>query len=646
MGNVYSQNGDSIHINISLHQIEIPSAGLSFQKYFKTSRELGLEEKFYRNFSEFVEGRDTTFSWSFANLEYQRRKIKDDNWIAIDPWKNHYLPGYEDKGSRNPKKWEYSPSASIFLWSSQPLRDSLYWDKPLKKVLQSFLVSKFEVSNDEYRRFTQYVKDSIARSILARHIPDKYMKTITESGDTLLNWRSPFRYYWHPKDKLAQQTAPLLKGMFLPEHERFYMRKEVDTRLLVYDFGNKSTIQIYPDTMAWYHDFQNSESSFELYENYYYHISGYGLYPVSGVSKAKALAYFHWKNKHGSLNLGFSLPNWHEWYYANIAGVGYQCHRFDLQTNSKFLLSYNELDNAGQTNFDAQFQSGLISSMFYLYPKDAEYTFSNNRKKLGWNRDFRFWYTKEMLEQAMYPNGLMHTGNNFSEWLLDEGEHQEGVTFLIAGNNALNVVQSTFMGKNYPNALDYRFMEKDTANSLLGFREVLRFDTPNSASVTLGEFTQTAHAQELFALISDKIWYSFDVLSDKNGISGFRDSIKLRFCTEYSNCKLEAGKFNVFFDESGLRIEGVYSNNIGNQVDEDQKSNTEADPEISTAFPKANYGNYVLEADYVEPTLVSLSSWKIDPILGKILIEVEALGSFVFRIEYISKERILLVKEG
>jgi len=110
--------------------------------------------------------------------------------------------------------------------------------------VSAFYMDITEISNNEYRQFVYYVRDSIARrKYLGEDDPGMWLiETYDDFGDPRdesqwqIDWSRRFRYYWTPNDKLAAATAPLLAEMFLPEHERFYMRKEIDTRKLMFEY--------------------------------------------------------------------------------------------------------------------------------------------------------------------------------------------------------------------------------------------------------------------------------------------------------------------------------------------------------------------------------------------------------------------------
>lgn len=110
--------------------------------------------------------------------------------------------------------------------------------------VQAFYMDQTEISNNEYRQFVYYVRDSLARKkYLGEDDPDRWLiPTYDDFGDERLeedwniNWRERFRYHYRPGDKLAEETAPLLADMFYLEHERYYKRREIDKRKLMFTY--------------------------------------------------------------------------------------------------------------------------------------------------------------------------------------------------------------------------------------------------------------------------------------------------------------------------------------------------------------------------------------------------------------------------
>lgn len=232
--------------------------------------------------------------------------------------------------------------------------------------VSSFYMDETEITNNEYREFVYYVRDSILRRLLSEVDEELLIKDEQngdlEDGDELypLNWKK--KIDWRSEDEGYREK---LEEMYIPRPERFYGRKEIDARKLMYkyfwidlhaaarkdfregaDYRNASfadrpqgmtdrslyihdeTVNVYPDTLSWIHDYSYSFND-PLTETYFWHPS-YDHYPVVGVNWNQARAFCVWRtNKLRSFNMRqrngiipaeFRLPTEAEWEWAARGG--------------------------------------------------------------------------------------------------------------------------------------------------------------------------------------------------------------------------------------------------------------------------------------------------------------------------------------
>jgi hypothetical protein len=95
-----------------------------------------------------------------------------------------------------------------------------YLNEPKTVSVSAFFMDETEITNNEYRQFVYWVRDSIARRILADNFPDKYAITESKSGEVYdpprINWKE--KIDWNSKE---QEVREALEPMYLPEHERY-----------------------------------------------------------------------------------------------------------------------------------------------------------------------------------------------------------------------------------------------------------------------------------------------------------------------------------------------------------------------------------------------------------------------------------------
>lgn len=218
----------------------------------------------------------------------------------------------------------------------------------------AFWMDETEITNDEYRQFVFWVRDSIARRVLIDNGQTDFERELddpsgaTAAGtDPLLDWDEDIE--WDSED----YGSILEDELFLSKEDRFRNHRELDTRKLVYDYvwvdlkqaakkNNRynfaegrygmtddafvydhvsgedrnlkdfarnggydydtrrafimhDTTLIYPDTLVWIADYSYSYNE-PLAENYFWH-PAYDNYPVVGVTWMQARAFSHWRTK-------------------------------------------------------------------------------------------------------------------------------------------------------------------------------------------------------------------------------------------------------------------------------------------------------------------------------------------------------------
>ncbi len=247
---------------------------------------------------------------------------------------NGQLTGVLDRPTwkeTSPYGMAYIPSGTLTIGPSDQDVSFSLTQRPKSISIQGFYMDETEITNNEYRQFVYWVRDSIARTRLDMVIEQ-------ENGDTRLDWDTELNVMENMED---------LEDMFYPEEERFSGQYEMDSRKFVFeyqwfdwkaaahdnyksnrkDFIKKDQTEIYPDTLVWIRDFTYSYN--EPYTRNYFAHPAFDDYPVVGVDWKRANAFAYWRTKYanayakqkGMANTeDFRLPIEAEWEYAARGG--------------------------------------------------------------------------------------------------------------------------------------------------------------------------------------------------------------------------------------------------------------------------------------------------------------------------------------
>jgi formylglycine-generating enzyme len=230
----------------------------------------------------------------------------------------------------NPYGMVYIPSGTLHVGPSDQDVPNAMIAREKSISIQGFFMDDTEITNNEYRQFVYWVRDSIAHKTLG------HVKPAENGGDEMIDW-----------DQKIDWSGQDVEKMFYDKEERFQGKREYDTKQfkMVYewydwkgaaydrykskrkDFLKTDTVNVYPDTLVWVRDFTYSYNE-PMTRNYFWH-PAFDDYPVIGVSWRQANAFCYWRTlfwniyrrRAGDVNTeDFRLPIEGEWEYAARGG--------------------------------------------------------------------------------------------------------------------------------------------------------------------------------------------------------------------------------------------------------------------------------------------------------------------------------------
>jgi formylglycine-generating enzyme len=295
-------------------------------------------------------------------------------------------------------------------------------DSTGRKVVRStrsFYMSEYEVSNHEYRQFVNYVRDSIAHTVLSHFLP----------GEIKIDWKQAIR--WDDKK---------LQALWVEEN---WNRSALNTDVVIYKMGTLE-VPVYPDTLVWLTDFGYSYNE-PLVKNYFSH-DKYAAFPVVGIKYLQALAFCHWKTGELNSRIGSKINK-----YTVVASLPTVA-EWEAATSGDDQTFMNLLFRNGKYNIN----SGQITEIDGFMVKDYA--------------DDGYYYASPVNNYLPNTFGLYNMIGNVWEWVLknetDVFRLSEDLCTVKGGgwDSSASMLMPSFN----------RQLSPSSAHSFVGFRYVMR----------------------------------------------------------------------------------------------------------------------------------------------------------------------------
>ena len=372
----------------------------------------------------------------------------------------------------------YVPSGTLHIGPSDQDVNSSLVQRAKSVSVAGFYMDQTEISNNEYRQFVEWVRDSIAHHLIGdEHLVEN------ASGNEVINWKRQIQWG-------DEEVIDALEDMYYAESDRFWGKRLINPDVLNYEYSyidykdaakneyrrrnglplktrgeliKEESVNVYPDTLVWIRDFTYSYNE-PMTRNYFWHPS-YDNYPVVGVTWKQAHAFTIWRTKFmndwremlAELPVdNFRLPNEFEWEYASRGGQPLNPYPWGgpYLRNSKGCLLSNFKPGRGNYPDDGGFYTVKVNSY--------------------WPNDF----------------GLYNMAGNVAEWTADAFEENavsfqhdlNGTYTYNATSEDINTLKrKSLRGGSWKDISYYlqsgtrTYEYADSAKSYIGFRTVMSF---------------------------------------------------------------------------------------------------------------------------------------------------------------------------
>ena len=380
-------------------------------------------------------------------------------------------------GMTKPIGMVYVPPGTFHMGPSDEDINFNFTARNKQVSINGFWMDATEITNNEYRQFVWWVRDSLAAKEL------NFGKDV--DGTFVVDWKKVPTIKWGDKATLEKVSK-----LTLTPDNRLYGRNGIDPDKIEYQYESfnykeaakyenrpgtgharkefivKYPQKVYPDTLVWMRDFSYSYNE-PMTKRYFNHPS-FNNYPVVGVNWKQAIAFCRWRTNYmnswlekskKAIESDFRLPTEAEWEYAARGG----------RTQSPYPWGGPYLRNKKGCLL-ANFKPGRGN-----YPEDGG--FYTVRADAYWPNDYGLYNMSGNVSEwtnSLYYEGaynFQHDMNPDIRWEAKESDPPRMKRKVVRGGSWKDVGY-------YLQVSTRNYEYQDTAKSYIGFRCVI--DLPAS----------------------------------------------------------------------------------------------------------------------------------------------------------------------
>ena len=230
----------------------------------------------------------------------------------------------------------YVPPGTFHMGPSDEDINYTFTSRNREVSIPGFWMDATELTNNKYRQFVNWVRDSTVAVMLGAPYYDtivhwnqlknikyddpKFRDQLAGTGFFIKVDAQATKPFFNPEKLVFTYTVLKMDEMVKKENKEAFKKNPLK-------FFDTRKVAVYPDTSVWMRDFSYSYNE-PMTKRYFAHPS-FGLYPIVGVNWKQATAFCNWRTKYLDTYLekkkmatesDFRLPSEAEWEYAARGG--------------------------------------------------------------------------------------------------------------------------------------------------------------------------------------------------------------------------------------------------------------------------------------------------------------------------------------